>query len=83
MTKHIVNYMVKVSTPHCYWAAHIHSRLFLEVSSYSSHTNITRWKGGGAKTLNTFEGKMDHSALADSDNLKYEIVEYFESIAPL
>lgn len=68
MEKHIVNNVMKTSTPHCYWEGHIHSKLCMEGSSYPSDTNIKRWKGGGAKTLNTFEVKMDHSAIVDSDN---------------
>lgn len=51
----------------------------MEGSSHPSDTNIKRLKWGREKTLNTFEGKMDNSVLVDSDNLQYEIVEYFES----
>lgn len=64
--------------PPCYWAVHTHSKLSMAGSS-PSDTNIKRWKGGGEKTLNTFEGKMDHSAIVDSDNLQYEIVEYLKA----
>lgn len=83
MKRPTVNNIMKASTPHCYWTAHTHSKLFMEGSSYPSDTNIKRWKGGGAKTLNTFEAKIDRSAIVDSDNSQYKIVEYFESIAPL